>query len=200
MCRVGSLQEIWMKSRFRWTFSWCSDAAHVASSARGRDRCQLPAPIRVYCIKGLRLLPPTLDFLIFRKMSMWQNFPVGFGVWGGLQSIGNGCGIQIERFSCQFEPCGSILYDFDIFCNFDPPEDNLLTIFRGSSEMVDFVYFDIFLTIFRGPSGIHQHRHFHIFLKTFDESGFSRVCRGRPTATQGAGIMSILTGSTVANL
>ena len=43
---------------------------------------------------------------------------MGFGVWGGLQSIGNGCGIQIDGFSARTEPYGSIFddfYDFDQF-------------------------------------------------------------------------------------
>ena len=43
---------------------------------------------------------------------------MGFGVWGGLQSIGNGCGIQMDRFSAQTEPYESIfddVHDFDDF-------------------------------------------------------------------------------------
>ena len=43
------------------------------------------------------------------------NFPVGFGVWGGLQSIGNGCEIQIDGFSAQTEPYESIFNDFHDF-------------------------------------------------------------------------------------
>ena len=40
------------------------------------------------------------------------------GVWGGLQSIGNGCGIQIDRFSAQTEPDESIFDDFHDFAHF----------------------------------------------------------------------------------
>ena len=47
-----------------------------------------------------------------------MNFPVGFGVWGGLQSIGNGCGLQMDGFSVDFEPYGSIFYDFHDFDHF----------------------------------------------------------------------------------
>ena len=46
------------------------------------------------------------------------DFPVGFGVWEGLQSIGNGCALQMDGFSDQTEPYGSIFddcHDFDLF-------------------------------------------------------------------------------------
>ena len=39
------------------------------------------------------------DFRIFRffgKMLIFGISPVGFGVWEGLQSIGNGCGLQMD--------------------------------------------------------------------------------------------------------
>ena len=51
-------------------------------------------------------------------MSFFIIFAVGFGVWGGLQSIGNGCGIQIDGFSVQTEPYGSIFKDFHDFGHF----------------------------------------------------------------------------------
>ena len=57
-------------------------------------------------------------FLDFSENVDFWNFPVGFGVWGGLQSIGNGCGLQIDGFSAQTEPYESIfddLHDFDDF-------------------------------------------------------------------------------------
>ena len=41
-----------------------------------------------------------------------------FGVWGDLQSIGNGCGIQIDGFSAQTEPYESISNDFHNFDHF----------------------------------------------------------------------------------
>ena len=37
-------------------------------------------------------------------MLIFGDFPVGFGVWEGLQSIGNGCGLQMDGFSAHFEP------------------------------------------------------------------------------------------------
>ena len=49
------------------------------------------------------------------------NFRMGFGVYEGLQSIGNGCGLQMDGFSAHFEPHGSIsndFYNFDDFGNF----------------------------------------------------------------------------------
>ena len=38
----------------------------------------------------------------------FEIYPEGFGVWEGLQSIGNGCGLQMDGFSAYFEPYGSI--------------------------------------------------------------------------------------------
>ena len=43
---------------------------------------------------------------------------MGFGVCEGLQSIGNGCGLQIDGFSGQTEPYGSIFDGFHDFDNF----------------------------------------------------------------------------------
>ena len=40
---------------------------------------------------------------------------MGFGVWEGLQWIGNGCGLQMDRLSAHVEPYGFIL---DYFCDF----------------------------------------------------------------------------------
>ena len=54
----------------------------------------------------------------FSKNADFLKFPVGFGVWGGLQWIGNGCGIQIDGFSAQTEPYGSIFDDFHDFDDF----------------------------------------------------------------------------------
>ena len=41
------------------------------------------------------------------------NFPVGFGVWEGVQSIDASCGIQIDGFSARTEPPGSFFDDVD---------------------------------------------------------------------------------------
>ena len=73
-------------------------------------------------LKGLRPLPPTpadsriFGFFDFSENVDFWNFPVGFGVWEGLQWIGNGCGLQMDGFSAHFEPSGSI---FDHFHDFD---------------------------------------------------------------------------------
>ena len=69
-------------------------------------------------------MPPTpADSRIFGFFDFWENvdfliFPVGFGVWEGLQSIGNGCGLQMDGFSAHFDSSESIFdyfYDFDDF-------------------------------------------------------------------------------------
>ena len=41
-----------------------------------------------------------------------------FGVWGGLQSIGNSYGIQIDQFLAQTQPDESIFDDFHDFDHF----------------------------------------------------------------------------------
>ena len=46
------------------------------------------------------------------------NVPVGFGVWEGLQLMGNGCGLQMDGFSTHFEQYESILDDFHDFGHF----------------------------------------------------------------------------------
>ena len=43
---------------------------------------------------------------------------MGFGVWEGLQSIGNGCGLQMDGFSAHFEQYEFILDDFHDFGDF----------------------------------------------------------------------------------
>ena len=74
------------------------------------------------CYKGLRPLPPTpADSRIFGFFDFSENvdfwiFPVGFGVWEGLQWIPNGCGLQIVGFSAHSDRYESI---FDNFHDFD---------------------------------------------------------------------------------
>ena len=51
------------------------------------------------------------------NVDFW-NFPVGFGVWEGLQWMGNGCGLQMDGFSTHFEPSESISIDFHDFGDF----------------------------------------------------------------------------------
>ena len=72
-------------------------------------------------LKGLRPLPPTpADSLIFGFVDFLENvdfgnFTMGFGVWEGLQWIGNGCGLLLDGFSAHFEPSEFI---FDYFHDF----------------------------------------------------------------------------------
>ena len=74
--------------------------------------------MRSQILKGLRPLPPTpadsriFGFWDFVENVVFSNFPVGFRVWEGLQSIGNGCGLQMYGFSAHFEPSESISVDF----------------------------------------------------------------------------------------
>ena len=76
-------------------------------------------------------------FFDFSKNVDFGNFPVGFGVWGGLQSMGNGCGIQIDQFSAQTEPCGSIFNDFHDFGDFDIIFDGLTLFPEGPRTLRD---------------------------------------------------------------
>ena len=75
-------------------------------------------------LKGLRPLPPTpadsriFGFFDFSENVDFEDFPVGFGVWEGLQWIGNGCGLQMDGFSAHFEPSESISVDFHYLCYF----------------------------------------------------------------------------------
>ena len=49
---------------------------------------------------------------------MFDIFPVGFGIWEGLQWIGNGRGLQMDGFSAHFEPSESISVDVHDFGHF----------------------------------------------------------------------------------
>ena len=75
-------------------------------------------------IKGLRPLPPTpadsriFGFFDFSENVDFWDFPLRFGVWEGLQSIGNGCGLQMDGFSAHFDPSESIFDDFHDFDDF----------------------------------------------------------------------------------
>ena len=53
---------------------------------------------------------PDFRMLFFSESVDFWNVPVGVGVWEGLQSIGNGCGLQMNGFSGLLEPHGSILF------------------------------------------------------------------------------------------
>ena len=91
--------------------------AHAQLSSQLESRAQ-----------GYKWTPPTAadpggfpDFRIFNgfleHLDFW-NFPVAFGVWAGLQSIGIGCGLQMDGFSAHFEPSESISVDFPDFDHF----------------------------------------------------------------------------------
>ena len=77
-----------------------------------------------HVLKGLRPLTPTpadsriFGFWDFSKHDIFWNFPMGFGVWEGLQSMANGCGLQMNGFSTHFDQCEFVLdnlYDFHDF-------------------------------------------------------------------------------------
>ena len=53
-----------------------------------------------------------LGFFDFSKNADFGIFPVGFGVWEGVQPIDASCGIQIDGFSARTEPYGS---NFNVF-------------------------------------------------------------------------------------
>ena len=92
---------------------------------------------RPQILKGLRPLPPTpadsriFGFFDFSENADFGNFPVGFEVRGGLQWIGNGCGLQMDGFSAHSDPYGSILNDFHDFGHFGIDSSGL-TLFQES--------------------------------------------------------------------
>ena len=64
-------------------------------------------------------------------MTIFLDFPVGFGVWEGLQSMGNGCGLQMDGFSRHFELSESIFNDFHDFGHFAIDSDGLTLFPEG---------------------------------------------------------------------
>ena len=62
---------------------------------------------------------------------------MGFGVWEVLQSIGNGCGLQIDGFSAQTEPYGSIFDDFRESYYFAIVFDGLTLVPEGPRTLRD---------------------------------------------------------------
>ena len=73
------------------------------------------------------------DFWIFyfSKNVHFGDFPVEFGAWEGLQSIGNGCGLQMDRFSAHFEASGSIPVDFHDLGHFGVVSGDLMLFPEG---------------------------------------------------------------------
>ena len=78
-----------------------------------------------------------MGFFDFSKNVDFGNFPVGFGVWEGLQSIGNGCGLQMDGFSAHFEPYGSIFDDLHDFGNFGVDPSALMLFPEGARTFQD---------------------------------------------------------------
>ena len=107
--------------------SWRYDERHLACAYH-----LLPASL-----EGLRPLPPTpadsrsFGFFDFSQNVDFGNFPVGFGVWEGLQSIGNGGGLQMDGFSAHFDPYEFILDDFHDFEHFEAVSGGLTLIPEG---------------------------------------------------------------------
>ena len=71
-----------------------------------------------YDLRGSAYCRRPRIFGFFGKCRFWI-FLLGLGSGGGLQSIGNGCGLQLDGFSIQTEPYyGSIFKDVHDFYHF----------------------------------------------------------------------------------
>ena len=62
---------------------------------------------------------------------------MGVGVWEGLQSIGNGGGLQINQFSTHVEPYGFIFNDFHDFGHFGVDSGGLTLFPEGPRTLRD---------------------------------------------------------------
>ena len=88
-------------------------------------------------------MPPTsadsriFGFFDFSENVIFFDFPVGFGVWEGLQGIGNGCGLQVDGFSAHFERYESILHVFHDFVDFEIVSGGLMMFPEGSRTLPD---------------------------------------------------------------
>ena len=88
-------------------------------------------------------MPPTpadsriFGFFDFSKNVDFLKFPEGFGVWEGLQSIGNGCGLQMDGFSTHFEPSASIFDYFHDFGHFGVVSGGLTLFPEGPRTLQD---------------------------------------------------------------
>ena len=56
---------------------------------------------------------------------------MGFGDWQGLQSIGNGCGLQMDGFSAHFDSYGYVFDDFHDFGHFGVDSGGLTLLPKG---------------------------------------------------------------------
>ena len=80
---------------------------------------------------------PVFRIFDFSENVDFGNFLMGFGVWGGLQSIGNGCGLQIDGFSAQTQPYESIFNDFHDFDDFGVVFGGLTLLPEGPRTLRD---------------------------------------------------------------
>ena len=62
---------------------------------------------------------------------------MGFGVWEGLQWMGNGCGLQMDGFSAHFEPSESSSVDFNDFDHFAIDSVGLTLFSEGPRTLRD---------------------------------------------------------------
>ena len=62
---------------------------------------------------------------------------MGFRVWEVLQSIGNGCGLQMDGFSAYFESSESISNDFNDFVHFGVDSGGLMLFSEGPRTLRD---------------------------------------------------------------
>ena len=81
--------------------------------------------------------PRIFGFLEFSENIDFWNFPMGFGVWEGLQSIGIGCGLQMDGFSAHFDPSDSIFDDFHDFGDFAVDSGGLMLFPEGPRTLRD---------------------------------------------------------------
>ena len=62
---------------------------------------------------------------------------MGFAVWEILQSMGNGCGLQMDGFSAHFEPYETIFDDVYDFCDFTLVSGGLTLFPEGPGTLRD---------------------------------------------------------------
>ena len=67
----------------------------------------------------------------FSKKEDVGHFPVGFGIWEGLQWIGNGSGLQMDGFSAHFELSEFFFNDFHDFGHFGVVSGGLMLFPEG---------------------------------------------------------------------
>ena len=75
--------------------------------------------------------------MIFVKIVDFGHFPVGFGIWEDLQSMGNGCGLQMDGFSSRFDPSESIFVHVHDFYHFAIVFDGLTLFPEGPRTLRD---------------------------------------------------------------